>query len=56
VLLKVTYFLLDAELQQLLQKATNPTPETGGRRAPTCRKCGAPRKGHKRGECQVSIT
>ena len=40
------YTLIDAELQQIL----NP-PKQKQRRRPVCKKCGKPRKGHKKGQC-----
>ena len=43
-------FFIDAELQAIMQPTTA-TANGGGRKAPNCRKCGEPRKGHKRGQC-----
>ena len=43
-------FISDAELQQLQNTPAN----IGGqrpRKAPICKKCGQPRKGHKKGQC-----
>ena len=41
------FFFPDAELQQFLRR-TNKNPT---RKAPVCKKCGHPRKGHKKGQC-----
>ena len=38
----------DSELQAILQ-GTSSAPKT--RKAPCCKKCGLPRKGHKKGQC-----
>lgn len=41
----------DAELQQLQNPAPSTSGRKGPRKAPTCKKCGQPRKGHKKGQC-----
>ncbi|CAB4006731.1 uncharacterized protein LOC111334905 [Paramuricea clavata] len=42
----------DAELQDIL----HPPTATCKRKAPMCRKCGKPRKGHKKGQCSGPIS
>ncbi|XP_074627915.1 uncharacterized protein LOC141885899 [Acropora palmata] len=41
----------DAELQQLQNPAWSSTGQKGSQKAPTCKRCGHPRKGHKKGQC-----
>ncbi|XP_078384210.1 uncharacterized protein LOC144666703 [Oculina patagonica] len=42
----------DADLQRLTQQTT----VVGRRRTPMCRKCGNPRRGHKKGQCSSTST
>jgi len=51
--------IIDAEIQTMLEQASNfveiNVRQPQERRAPTCKKCGAPMKGHKRGNCETTI-
>jgi len=51
----------DAEVQRMIEEASLSVQEgvrqeraRQGRRAPTCKKCGAPMRGHKRGSCEAA--
>ncbi|KAK2549704.1 hypothetical protein P5673_029832, partial [Acropora cervicornis] len=47
----------DAELTQLQNSATNGNNvEKRPRKTPACKKCGQPRKGHKKGQCSTPIS
>lgn len=45
--------MIDAEIQSMMDQASTVerVQERQERRAPTCKKCGAPMRGHKRGSC-----
>jgi len=45
------FIFSDAELQQLENTAQVNTGEKRRRKAPTCKKCKLPLKGHKKGQC-----
>lgn len=45
----LSYSYVDAELQAL----ANQGQAKNTRKAPTCKTCGAPRKGHKKGPCEA---
>ena len=45
----VIVLVIDAELQAMTQGTVTRTGQK--RKAPTCKKCGLPRKGHKKGQC-----
>jgi len=50
----VAFIIVDEEMQEMIEEQQRPpcaTTRGTGRKAPSCRKCGAPRKGHKRGQC-----
>ena len=62
VLIDVHLFsTVENEVQRMLEEASlfvqeGAVPERArqGRRAPTCKKCGAPMRGHKRGSCETA--
>lgn len=43
---------IEAMLQREQEQQQGVRRPVQGRKAPTCTKCGAPRKGHKRGQCE----
>jgi len=49
--------LLDAEVEAMIQAYSTedpPTESSNTRKAPTCKKCGDPMKGHKKGLCTAA--